>query len=130
MQDLDSATLDDVRNWFKTYYTPSNAVLVLAGDISAAEAHDKVRRYFNEIAPGPPVSHQRAWVGKMRGEHRESVQDRVPQSRIYKVWNTPGYETDSTDYLQFAAAILSNDKNYRLYKRPVYHPKIATHINQ
>jgi len=55
MEDLDSATLDDVREWFKTYYTPSNAVLVLAGDITAAEAHEKARRYFNEIAPGPPV---------------------------------------------------------------------------
>jgi zinc protease len=128
MQDLDSATLDDVRNWFKTYYTPSNAVLVLAGDISAAEAHDKVRRYFNEIAPGPPVSHQRAWVGKMRGEHRESVQDRVPQSRIYKVWNTPGYGTDSADYLRFAAAMLSSGKNSRLYKRLVYDEQIATQV--
>jgi zinc protease len=128
MQDLDSATVDDVRDWFKTYYTPSNAVLVLAGDISAAEAHDKVRRYFNEIAPGPPVSHQRAWIGKMRGEHRESVQDRVPQSRIYKVWNTPGYGTDSADYLRFAAAMLSSGKNSRLYKRLVYDEQIATQV--
>ena len=90
MEDLDSATLDDVRDWFKTYYTPSNAVLVLAGDITVSEAREKARRYFNEIVPGPPVAHQRAWTAKMAGEHRESVQDRVPQARIYKVWNTPG----------------------------------------
>ena len=83
MEDLDSATLDDVREWFKTYYTPSNAVLVLAGDITPAEAQEKARRYFNEIAPGPPVAHQRAWIAKMTGEHRETVQDRVPQARIY-----------------------------------------------
>jgi len=129
MPDLDSATLDDVREWFKTYYTPSNAVLVVAGDISAVDAHDKVRRYFNEIAPGPPVSHQRAWVAKMSGEHRESVQDRVPQSRIYKVWNTPGYGTASADHLRFAAAMLSNGKNSRLYKRLVYDEQIATQVS-
>src|SRR6202012_4204720 len=85
-------------------------------------------RYFNEIAPGPPVAHQRAWVAKMRGEHRETVQDRVPQSRIYKVWNTPGYGTDSADYLRFAAAMLSSGKNSRLYKRLVYDEQIATQV--
>jgi zinc protease len=128
MEDLDSATLDDVRDWFKTYYTPSNAVLALAGDISSAEAYDKVRQYFNEIAPGPPVAHQRAWVAKMQGEHRETVQDRVPQSRIYKVWNTPGYGTESADYLRFTAATLSSGKNSRLYKRLVYDEQIATQV--
>ena len=69
MEDLDSATIDDVREWFKTYYTPSNAVLVLAGDITAEQAREKVTRYFGEIEPGPPVAHQRSWIAKMRGEH-------------------------------------------------------------
>ena len=99
MEDLDSATLDDVREWFKTYYTPSNAVLVLAGDITVSEAREKARRYFNDIAPGPPVAHQRTWIAKMAGEHRESVQDRVPQGRIYKVWNTPARLTIPAGYL-------------------------------
>ena len=128
MEDLDSATLDDVREWFKTYYTPSNAVLVLAGDIALAEAKEKATRYFSEIPPGPPVAHQRAWIAKMSGEHRESVQDRVPQGRIYRVWNTPGHGTAASDYLRFAAGILSSGKNARLYKRLVYDDQIATHI--
>ncbi|HEY6988684.1 MAG TPA: pitrilysin family protein [Bryobacteraceae bacterium] len=129
MEDLDSATLDDVREWFKTYYTPSNAVLVLAGDITASEAHEKARRYFNEIAPGPPVAHQRAWIAKMTGEHRESVQDRVPQARIYKVWNTPGQKSVLAGYLRLAAGILSSGKNSRLYKRLVYDDQIATQVS-
>ena len=129
MEDLDSATLDDVREWFKTYYTPSNAVLVLAGDITAAEAHEKARRYFNEIAPGPPVAHQRAWIAKMTGEHRESVQDRVPQARIYKIWNTPGQKSVPAGYLRLAAGILSSGKNSRLYKRLVYDDQIATQVS-
>ncbi len=128
MEDLDSATLDDVREWFKTYYTPSNAVLVIAGDITANAAKEKVRRYFEGIAPGPPVAHQRAWVAKMTGDHREFVQDRVPQSRIYKMWNVPGYGAIAADHLRMAAGILSSGKTSRLYKRLVYDEQIATQV--
>jgi len=129
MEDLDSASLNDVRDWFKTYYTPSNAVLVLAGDITPAAAREKVHRYFNDIAPGPPVSHQRAWVSKMIGEHREIVQDRVPQARIYKIWNVPGYGTPAADRLRLASGILSAGKTSRLYKRLVYDDQIATQVS-
>ena len=129
MQDLDSASLEDVREWFKTYYTPSNAVLVLAGDVTSAEAHEKARRYFNDIPPGPPVAHQRSWTAKMTGEQRETVADRVPQARVYKVWNVPGYSTAAADYLRLGAAILSHGKNSRLYKRLVYDDQIATQVS-
>lgn len=128
MEDLDSASVDDVREWFKTYYTPSNAVLVLAGDVATAEAREKTARYFGAIPPGPPVAHQRAWVARMEGEHREVVQDRVPQSRIYKIWNVPGYGTKDADYLRIAAGVLSSGKNSRLYKRLVYDDQIATQV--
>jgi zinc protease len=128
MEDLDSATLDDVREWFKTYYTPSNAVLALAGDINPAEVRERVTRYFGEIDPGPPVAHQRAWIAKMRGEHRETVQDRVPQARVYKTWNVPGYGTAAADYLRFACSVLSSGKSSRLYKRLVYDDQIATNV--
>jgi zinc protease len=128
MQDLDSATLDDVREWFKTYYTPSNAVLALAGDITPAQALERVGRYFGEIDPGPPVAHQRAWTAQMRGEHRETVQDRVPQARLYKTWNVPGYGTAAADYLRFACSVLSSGKSSRLYKRLVYDDQIATQV--
>src|SRR4051794_7233108 len=59
MEDLASASLEDVREWFKTYYTPSNAVVVIAGDVTTAEARHRVQRYFRNIPPGPPVAHQR-----------------------------------------------------------------------
>ncbi|MBV8896846.1 MAG: insulinase family protein, partial [Acidobacteriaceae bacterium] len=129
MEDLDTASLDDVREWFKTYYTPSNAVLVLAGDVTTEQARAKAMRYFGAIPPGPPVAHQRAWVAKMEGEHREVVQDHVPQSRLYKIWNVPGYGTKSADYLRISAGILSSGKNSRLYKRLVYDDQIATQVS-
>ncbi len=128
MEDLDSATLEDVREWFKTYYTPSNAVLVVAGDITLAQARKQVNRYFSDIPSGPPVAHQRSWTARMMGEHRETVQDRVPQSRLYKVWNVPGYGSPAADHLRLATAVLSSGKNSRLYKRLVYDDQIATQV--
>jgi len=128
MEDLDSASLDDVREWFRTFYTPSNAVLVLAGDITAAEAEKLVRRYYGDIPPGVPVSHHRSWIAKMTGEHREQVQDRVPHARIYKTWNVPGYGTAQADYLRLTSSLLSSGKNSRLYKRLVYDDQIATQV--
>jgi zinc protease len=129
MEDLDAATIEDVREWFKTYYTPSNAVLTIAGDISATEAHERARRYFGDIAPGSPVAHQLSWIAKMSGRHRELVQDRVPQGRIYKVWNVPGYGIAAADHLRIAAGILSSGKTSRLYKRLVYDDQIATQVS-
>lgn len=128
MEDLDSASLDDVREWFRTFYTPSNAVLVLAGDITPEIAREKAARYFGDIAPGVPVSHHRSWIAKMTGEQREVVQDRVPHGRIYKMWNVPGYGTVDADELRMVAAILSSGKNARLYKRLVYDDQIATQV--
>ncbi len=129
MQDLDSASLEDVREWFKTYYTPSNAVLVVAGDITPAVARDKVQRYFGDIPPGPPVSHERAWVERMTAEHRETVEDRVPQGRLYKIWNVPGYGTMAADHLRLVGGILSSGRSSRLYKRLVYDDQIATKVS-
>ena len=128
MEDLDSASLGDVREWFKTYYTPSNAVLVLAGNITGKQAEERARRYFGEIPPGPPVAHQRAWVAKMSGEQRETVQDRVPQSRIYKTWNVPGFGTAAADHLRLIAGVLSSGRSSRFYKRLVYDDQIATQV--
>ena len=126
MEDLNSALLDDVREWFRSYYTPSNAVLVLAGDMTPQAGEEKARRYFGDISPGIPVAHHRAWVAKRTGEQREVVQDRVPHGRIYKMWNVPGYGTKAADELRIAAGILSSGKNSRLYKRLVYNDQIAT----
>ncbi|HZQ54990.1 MAG TPA: pitrilysin family protein [Bryobacteraceae bacterium] len=128
MEDLDSASLDDVREWFKNYYTPSNAVLVVAGDITARDAKERVDRYFGGIPSGPPVAHQRSWIAKMSGANRETVEDRVPQARIYKVWNVPGYGEAAADHLRLTAGILSSGKTSRLYKRLVYDEQIATHV--
>ncbi|HLX44636.1 MAG TPA: insulinase family protein, partial [Bryobacteraceae bacterium] len=129
MDDLNAASLSDVQEWFKTYYGPSNAVLVLAGDITPQVAKEKVQKYFGDIPAGPPVATHREWIAKMTGTHRGSVEDRVPQARIYKVWNIPGYSQAGDDYLDLVSDCLARGKNSRLYKRLVYDDQIATDVS-
>jgi len=129
MADLNAASMDDVKEWFKTYYGPSNVVICLAGDIDFKTAKEKVEKYFGNIPPGPPVGHQEAWIAKMTGTHRGVVQDRVPQARIYKVWNVPPDGTPDGDYLDLVSDVLSSGKSSRFYKRLVYDDQIATNAN-
>jgi zinc protease len=128
MEDLNAASLDDVKEWFKTYYGPGNAVVVIAGDIDPKVARDKVEKYFGEIPPGPPVTHFNKWVAPRTGEQRQVAQDRVPQARLYKVWNVPGLGTADNDYLTLLSDVLVSDKASRLYKRLVYDEQIATDV--
>ena len=107
MADLDAASFKDVEEWFKTYYGPSNVVLVLAGDIDTNTARAKVEKYFGNIPAGPPVAHQQEWIAKMTGTHREITQDRVPLPRIYMVWNVPQFGSADADYLDLVSACLA-----------------------
>ncbi len=128
MTDLDAASVANVRQWFASYYGPTNAVIVLAGDISAAEARAKVEKYFGDIAPGSPVARQRVWIAKRNGEQRASVQDRVPLARLYKVWNVPPDGTVDSDYLEMLSNILDDGKDSRLYRRLVYQDQMASTV--
>jgi zinc protease len=128
MEDLNAASLDDVKEWFKTYYGAANAVVVIAGDIDADVAYEKTKKYFGDIPPGPPVSRHDVWIAKRSGVQRQVAQDRVPQSRIYKVWNVPQWGSDDETYLDLAGDILASGKTSRLYKRLVYDDQIATDV--
>ena len=128
MEDLNAASLADVKDWFKTYYGAANAVLVIAGDVRSDDIKAKVEHYFGDIPPGPVLSHAQSWVAKMTGEKRAVLQDRVPQARVYKTWNIPGYDTRDYALLQLLTDILAQGKNSRLYKRLVYTDQIATSV--
>ena len=129
MEDLNAAELEDVQEWFKAYYGPNNAVVSIAGDITVSEARTLTEKYFGDIPPGPPVSHFDTWVAKRTGEQRETLQDRVPQSRVYKVWNVPERYSKEFHLLDLASSVLSSGKNSRFYKRLVYTDQIATDVN-
>jgi len=129
MEDLDSARLPDVKDWFATYYGAANAVVVVAGDIDVQTARQKVEQYFGDIPAGPPVARQQAWIAKRTGSQRGVMQDRVPQARVYKVWNVPGWGTPEADYLSLLSDVLSSGKSSRLYKRLVYDDQTATDVS-
>jgi zinc protease len=129
MDDLNAAKLEDVHEWFKSYYGPNNAVIVVAGDVTVEEAKLKVEKYFGDIPAGPPVTKFQTYVSKMTGIRRQVAQDRVPQSRLIKVWNVPGWGDKETAQLELAANILTTGKTSRLYKRLVYDEQIATRVN-
>ena len=126
MKDLDAASLSDVQEWFKTYYGPNNVTIVIAGDITPEVARQKVEKYYGAIPPGPPISHQEVWVAKRTGTHRDWVQDRVPQARLYRVWNVPQASSPEEALLDLAAQVLGTSKTSRLYKRLVYKDQTAT----
>jgi zinc protease len=129
MEDLDAASFKDVQEWFKDYYGPSNVVLVLAGDIDAKTAKEKVEKYFGSIPPGPPVTHQKVWIAKMTGTHREVTEEHVPLPRIYMVWNVPQFGSADSDYLDLVSSVLGQGKTSRLYKRLIYDDQIASDVS-
>jgi zinc protease len=126
MEDLNAASLDDVKEWFRDYYGAANAVLTIAGDVEPAEVLAKVEKYFGWIPSGPPVARHQAWIAKRTGSHRQTVQDRVPQARVYKVWNIPQYGTREANLLNLVSDVLAQGKSSRFYKRLVYEDQIAT----
>ncbi|MCJ7526172.1 MAG: insulinase family protein [Candidatus Aminicenantes bacterium] len=129
MEDLAAAKLEDAHQWFSTYYGPNNAVIAIAGDIDAQTALAKVKQYFGDIPPGPPIARHEAWIAKRSGEQRQTVEDRVPQARISKIWNVPQILSAENDRLLLAAQLLGSGKTSRLYKRLVYDDQIATNVS-
>ena len=129
MEDLNAASLEDVKDWFRKYYGAANATLVVAGDVNPAEVLQKVEKYFGDIPAGPPLARHEAWIAKRTGEQRQVAQDRVPQARLYKVWNVPQFGAPAADYLSLASDILASGKSSRLYKRLVYDEQIASDVS-
>lgn len=127
-EDLNAATLADVKKWFATYYGPNNAVLAIAGDIDPATVKAKVEHYFGNLPPGPPVAHLQDWPAPMAGNKRMSIIDQVPLPRVYQVWNVPGDGERDDVLLQALAQVLGGGKDSRLYERLVYREQIATAV--
>ena len=129
MEDLNAATLDDVKEWFETYYGPTNAVIALAGDIDLETAKIKVQEYFGDIQAGPPLTKPKKWIAKRTEQTREVMEDNVPQTRIYKVWNVPEDGTAEAQALDLASSTLAGSKNSPLYQELVYKTGLTTGVS-
>jgi zinc protease len=127
--DLHAARLDDVREFFATYYHPANASLALAGDVDAGAAFDLAETYFGDLAPGPHVAAVQVPAPPLAGERRLVIEDRVELPRLYLAWLTvPMFAAGDAD-LDLAGDILANGKTSRLYKRLVFDERVATDVS-
>lgn len=129
MNDLNAASLDDVKTWFRTWYGPNNAVLVLAGDIDAATARKKVETYFGSIPAGPSMAQPQVDVAARDADTREVMTDKVPQARVYRAWNVAAVGTVDIDQLQLLGQVLGGAKASRLDKRLLHEEQLVDSIS-
>jgi zinc protease len=125
MADLDAASLDDVKTWFKSWYGPNNAVLVLAGDIDVATAKQKVAKYFGDIPASATLPDMPASVPKRPADTRETIPDRVPQVRIYRAWPVAENGTRDANLLVLFSQVLGGSASSRLDTRLVHQDKLV-----
>ncbi|WP_049620756.1 M16 family metallopeptidase [Frateuria defendens] len=129
MADLDAASLADVKLWFHDNYGAANTTLVLAGDITVAEARAKAEKYFGDIPAGPPVAHQRPWITPLARSARGVQHDHVAQPRIIRTWVVPQLGSDDAIQLDLATTVLGGGKTSRLYQRLVYRDKLVDDVS-
>jgi zinc protease len=129
MEDLTAASHADVVEFFKTYYAPNNASLVVAGDIDFDRTRALVEKWFGEIPRGPAVEPIAPPPAVLTGVVRKTLTDRVTLPRLYLGWLTPRFYAPGDSSLDIAASVLSGGKNSRLYKRLVYDMQIAQDVS-
>jgi zinc protease len=129
MADLDAASLADVKQWFQHNYGAGNTTLVLAGDITVAQAKEKAARYFGDIPAGSPVARQQPWITPLTESTRGVQHDHVAQARIMRTWVVPQLGTDDAIQLDLASTVLGGNKTSRLYQRLVYQDKLADNVS-
>ena len=125
MADLQKATVDDVKRFFRLYYAPSNATIAIVGDIDTAQVKQWVAKYFGDLSKGAPITRPTAPPVTLSAERRLVFEDRVQVPRLYLSWPTVGENSDDTYALSFLSAILSGPRTARLTKALVYDQESA-----
>ncbi len=129
MNDLNAASLDDVKNWFRTWYGPNNTVLVLAGDIDLATAKEKVARYFGDIPATPTMAQPKVDVAVLAQNGRTELEDKVPQVLVQRMWNVPQVGDKDADLLDLTSQVLGGSASSRLDERLVHRDKLVDSIS-
>ncbi|MGD1945152.1 MAG: M16 family metallopeptidase, partial [Croceivirga sp.] len=126
MEDINAATLEDVQQWFTSYYGAANAVLAIAGDVDPDEIYQKVVKYFGDIPSGPTIERQEVNIPHKVYDSRQVYEDRVNETRVLFVWNTPEFGSREDLHFDLISSILSSGKNSILYKKFVYEDQSAS----
>jgi zinc protease len=129
MEDLTAASFEDVARFFRTYYVPNNASLVIAGDIDIEVTRKLVEKWFADVPRGKPVPALSPPAPVLDGVKRKTITDRVQLPRLYLGWHTPALLKPGDATLDIVANLLSGGKNSRLYRRLVYDMQIAQDVS-
>src|SRR5271165_3780945 len=127
--DVEAAKLEDIRAFFRQYYTPNNATIAIAGDFDRASTKAMIEKYFGTIPPGPPVPKVAVNTPPITKEVRATVTDQVQLPRIYMGWITPPVFKTGDVECELFAQILAGGKSSRLYKSLVYDKEIAQDVS-
>jgi zinc protease len=129
MPDLTAASYEDVVAFFKTFYAPANASLVVAGDLDPAITRRLVEKWFGDVKPGSPADPIAIPGVALRGVQKKTITDRVQLPKLYLAWLTPRRFEPGDAALDVVADVLAGGKNSRLYKRLVYDMQIAQSVS-
>jgi zinc protease len=129
MEDLTAASYEDVVEFFKKYYAPNNASLVIAGDIDFDRTRALVEKWFGEIARGAVVEPIAPPAAILTGVQKKTLTDKVALPRLYLAWLTPRFYAPGDSALDITSSVLAGGKNSRLYKRLVYDMQIAQDVS-
>ena len=128
MEDLTAASLEDVKSFFTRYYTPSNATVVIAGDVKPADARALAERYFGALPRGPEITRPAAPPVTLDADVHHTLEDHVQLPRLYHAWHTVRSFAADDAALEAVAEVLAGGKSSRLYRRLVYELEIATQV--
>src|ERR1051326_4371376 len=129
MEDLSAASLENVHEFFKTYYAPNNACLVISGDFNSAEGKPLVEKYFASIPRGKAFDRPQVAPVALSEEKRMTFEDKVQLPRLYVTWHSPPNNTREDAVMSVLSQILSRGKNSRFYKSLVFEKQIAQSVN-
>jgi zinc protease len=129
MEDLTAASHADVVEFFKKYYAPNNASLVIAGDIDFDRTRALVEKWFGEVPRGVVVEPIAPPSAVLTGVQKKTLTDKVSLPRLYLGWLTPRFYAPGDSALDVVSSVLAGGKNSRLYKRLVYDMQIAQDVS-
>lgn len=125
LEDLSAASMDDVKAFFRQYYVPNNASLVIAGDFDSKQAKQWVEKYFGKIPAGQPITRPNPAQAKLNGEIRKSYEDTVPLPRLYMVWHTVKENHPDKPALDMLQFVLSSGRGSRLQSNLIHTKQLA-----
>lgn len=128
MADLDAASLEDVRNWFRQHYGPNNAVIALAGDVDVATARPLVEKWFGNLPAGPKQAKLSVPIPTLPAPKVEVMKDQVATVRLYRVWAVPGDDSPDHIPLSVGASVLGGLSSSRLDNALVRQEQLAVAV--